>query len=126
MLNVRSGGYPAPLSLAHKTAAEQRATGESSSSFSAEPPVSAERNVMTRIDVKTVGGDWALLGKGAQVVLVPVEDDPRYHVVYEEDRSKVPNSAHGNAEAAEKLRRQREFMRSLDAERAADQLQQTQ
>ncbi len=126
VLNVRSGGYPAPLSLARKIAAEQRATGESSSSFSAEPPVSAERNVMTRIDVKTVGGDWALLGKGARVVLVPVEDDPRYHVVYEEDRSKVPNSAHGNAETAEKLRRQREFMRSLDAERAADQLQQNQ
>jgi hypothetical protein len=124
VLNVRSGGYQAPLSVARKIAAELRAAGESSSSFSAELPSSADRHATTIIDVKTVGGEWVLLTKGARLVLMPVEDDPRYHVVYEEDRTKVPNSAHGNPETTEKLRQQQEFMRNLETERAADQLKQ--
>jgi hypothetical protein len=124
VLNVRSGGYQAPLSVARKIAVEQQAAGESSSSFSAEPPSMADRHATTKIDVKTVSGEWVLLTKGARVVLMPVEDDPRYHVVYEQDRTKVPNGAHENPETTEKLRQQQEFMRSLDAERAADQLEQ--
>jgi hypothetical protein len=48
----------------------------------------------------------------------PIEDDPRYHVVYWVDEGKVPRSPHGGADY-DKKKALNEFSDALQKEKAA-------
>jgi hypothetical protein len=82
------------------------------------PEPSAAR-VTTKLDVITASGQW-IARPGVQVVLQPIDDDPRFHFVYEVDWDKLPTSNHGGPDNERKLRAQRSFFLQLEKERAAE------
>jgi hypothetical protein len=63
--------------------------------------------------VRTVSGQWLSPVFRAMVVLAPVEEDPRYHLIYVEDPEKRPEGP--NFE--ERRRRFTEFSERIEAER---------
>lgn len=82
------------------------------------PEPSAAR-VTTGLEVITASGEW-LPRPGVQVMLQPIDDDPRYHFVYEVDFDKLPTSSHGGPQNERKLRAQSAFFLQLQKEREAE------
>jgi hypothetical protein len=69
-------------------------------------------------DVPSLSGDWIVFTRGKRVAIRPIDDDPRYHIVYEIDEEKMPQSAHGGEESSRKLQAFKEFKEQLEKERA--------
>lgn len=111
---VREGPRVVPLKVARKVAAEEGDIARLQ--FLPEP--SAAR-ITTKLDVITASGEWTAR-PGVQVILQPIDDDPRFHFVYEVDTDKVPTSSHGSPENDRKFRARREFLLQLEQERAAE------
>lgn len=119
---IRTGLHEVSLSLAKEIATEN---GESIQ-FGGLPdisdlPIADSRQAFTKIPLRTVRGSWSEIGKSGAIVLEPVQDDPRYHVVYEEDPDKIPFGGHEyNEERTRRLEQQREFMEELERERVQE------
>ncbi len=114
---IHTGDLPVPIRVAR----EIQQTGGKSELLGALPEQDASASrVFTRIDVPTLSGQWFVPALNAQFVIQPIEDDPRFHIFYEEDFEKRPQGTHpGNAIDEEKLRKMREFFDQLDSERRA-------
>ena len=76
--------------------------------------------VVTKVALRTLTGRWFVPQLGTSVVIQPVEDDPRFHVIYVEDSTKAVRGTHALDEAQQqKLQRQRQFQEQLNEERKA-------
>lgn len=111
---ISEGPQEVPLKVARKVAAEEGDVARLQ--FLPEPSAA---KVTTRLDVITMTGQW-MPRPGVQVLLRPIEDDPRFHFVYEVDTGKMPTSSHGGPENERKLRARKAFLLQLEKERAAE------
>lgn len=76
--------------------------------------------VVAKVPLRTLTGRWFVPERGTNFVIQPIEDDPRFHVIYEEDSAKVVRGTHALDEAEQqKLQRHRQFQEQLDEERRA-------
>jgi hypothetical protein len=114
---VRSGLQEVPVKLAREIAVERgdsvRLQALSSVTASQDP----SRRVTTKLPLRTISGEWLVLSKGKQVRLRPIDDDPRYHFVYEVDPDKEASGSHGDASSARKLDAITQFRQQLERER---------
>jgi hypothetical protein len=108
-----------PIAAAREIAKSQ---GTSPEALSALPDQDLPRaRAFTKLNLRTLSGDWFVPALGAQFVIQPVEDDPRFHIIYEPDPDKVPQGTHGgNPLNEEKLRKAREFSDRLEREKRAE------
>jgi hypothetical protein len=125
---IRSGAHEVPLELVRKIQAER---GDATA-FGALPdlssaPAAGLGRVATKMELQTLSGEWLVPARLARMVIQPVEDDPRYHVVYERDLEKTPQGADSpNRNTTEKLKRRAAFMEELQLDRANEQAKQRQ
>jgi len=114
---VRSGPHEVPVKLAREIAAER---GDIAG-LQALPSVTASEDPNLRITVKlplrTVNGEWIVLNKGKQVRIRPIDDDPRYHFVYEVDPDKEARGFPGDENSRRKLDAIAQFRQQLERER---------
>jgi hypothetical protein len=61
---------------------------------------SGGQRAIAKIAVPTARGRWIVPALKAQFVLMVIEDDPRYHVLYSEDPAKLPVGANAQARRA--------------------------
>lgn len=116
---VRTGDHEVPLKVARRIAAERGETAR----LKALPELSNAPGApltTTKLPLQTLSGDWVIRSKGKQVAIRPIEDDPRYHIVYEVDGSKLATASHGNEESTRRLRAIAQFREQLDRERAQE------
>jgi hypothetical protein len=111
-------GTQVPVAVAREIAKSQ---GASTEALSALPDEDLPRTkAFTKLNLQTLSGDWFVPALGAQFVIQPVEDDPRFHIIYEPDPDKVPQGTHaGDPQNEEKLRKAREFADQLEKEKRA-------
>jgi hypothetical protein len=114
---VTEGPRDVPLEVARKVAIEERDTSRLQMLPKSSGEPGAPR-ITTRLDVVTVAGQW-IARPGVEVVLQPIDDDPRYHFVFEVDQDKMPNSVHASSANERKLRAQKEYYDQVERERAA-------
>ena len=107
---VQTGPHEVPLSVLRKIETQEKG-GRFSASDRQGPP-----GAVGKMDLKTVSGNWRVFALGSRVVLSPLPDDPRFHIIYEVDEEKVPSISHGPDERKRKLEEHRE---RLEREREA-------
>jgi hypothetical protein len=73
----------------------------------------ADNTAVMKIRTPTLSGKWLLPALQTSIRVMPVPEDPRYHVIYEEDRSKVPQGKEFEA----RRREYGQFRRALEEER---------
>lgn len=121
-LQIRTGDHEVPVKLIRKIAAERGDKNEFGPlpDISGAPPETGGNRVSTRLSLRTILGEWWLpANPPTRIVIQPVEDDPRYHVIYEEDQDKMAHTIDTPSEdTTRKLERAREFARQLEEERA--------
>jgi hypothetical protein len=119
---VRNGDHEVPPKLAKELAREARDAGRPAMSPTRSDAASDApgQAVVTKVALRTLTGRWFVPQLGTSVVIQPVEDDPRFHVIYVEDSTKVVRGTHALDEAQQqKLQRQRQFQEQLNEERKA-------
>jgi hypothetical protein len=116
---VRTGDHDVSLKIAREVAADRG----NQPSFQPLPPQATEPTApapAVKLHLQTLSGEWFIPTSGKYVAIRPVEDDPRYHIVYEVDNDKVVRSAHGGEEARKKLQAIEEFRQQLELERSRE------
>lgn len=113
---VSEGPREVPLRVARKVALDEGNTARLQMLPESSNAPDAPR-VTTKLDVVTVSGQW-FARPGVEVVLQPIDDDPRFHFVYEVDQDKMPNSVHGGPDTDGKLRAQQAYYEQIERERA--------
>jgi hypothetical protein len=114
-LSIRTGDHEVPIELIREIEKESREQGPSLlPDVSGAPANAGSRRVFTKLNLQTVLGRWFVPSLRTNIVIQPIEDDPRYHVIYEEDQSKI---AYG-PDASIKLERRKKFMEQLERERS--------
>ena len=104
------------LKVARKIAVEEGDTAR----LQMLPKPSSSEKVTTRLDVQTVQGQW-FARPNVTLILQAIEDDPRYHFVYEVDPRKMLNSVHGGGRDGARITREaQEFRSELEKERAEE------
>ena len=118
-LFVRKGEHQVPVRVAKKIAALQ---AKQSGDFGPIPNLEGapEHNLaFTKLNLETVSGQWFVPARGARIVLQPIDDDPRFHVVYEENPEKVQEGGHSVSEADRlKMQRRADFLKALEIEKS--------
>jgi len=120
---IRSGEHEVPVQVAQQVAAERG--DKPRQQFLAQPAQlqalpGAQPRVTSKLNLQTLSGEWFLLAKAKRVVIRPIEDDPRYHVIYEEDSDKMASGAHQDEKSTQKLRAAEQFRQQLEQERLQD------
>lgn len=119
-LVIRSGEQEVPVKLIRELAEERGDKRTLAALPSSDTPERSEfrGKLSTIMNLQTVSGDLYMFSRGAHVLVEPIADDPRYHVVYEEDESKVVSGSHDQSpEAASKFKRYKTFRDQLEKER---------
>lgn len=112
-------GAQVPVAVARQIAKSQGASAEALRALPEQDLPRAQ--AFTKLDLQTLSGEWFVPALGARFVIQPVEDDPRFHIIYEADPDKVPQGTHdGNPLNEEKLRKAREFSDQLETEKRAE------
>lgn len=122
---VRNGDHEVPLKLARELAREARNAGSPVMlpMRSDAGPDARGQAVVAKVPLRTLTGRWFVPERGTNFVIQPIEDDPRFHVIYEEDSGKVVRGTHALDEAEQqKLQRHRQFQEQLDEERRAQEV----
>lgn len=119
---VRTGEHEVPLKLVQQIAAErgEEAQVQVLSDVQTSEVKGTPVRMTSRMNLRTLSGQWYVLPQGKEVVIRPIEDDPRYHIIYEVDPEKKPSSAHETEESRSKLRALQQFREQIDSERASD------
>ena len=123
---IRSGEHEVPIELIRKMAAEnkhQEGGGQAAAlpNIDGAPRETANARVFTKLDLQTVSGEWFVPAKAARIVIRPVEDDPRYHLIYEQDETKMPQGGDSvRPETSERLRSYSRFREGLELERSRE------
>ena len=107
---IRSGNQDVPVEVASKlkSAPADAAPQLSARSANGQPAT-------VKMELTTVSGEWTVPAlRGATFVIRPIDDDPRFHIIYEVDQEKMPKNIHSPDPAREKYR---EFIKQLDRER---------
>jgi len=117
---VRSGPHEVPARLAREIAEERGDYGR----LQALPDLTASHDpsvrITSKVPLRTISGEWLALPKGKRVRLRPIDDDPRYHFVYEVDPDKEASGSHGDESSARKLSAITQFREQLERERLRD------
>lgn len=114
---VRSGAHEVPLRVVRDIA-----KSGSVSSFGPVPnsaPVD-EAHLVTKIDLQSLSGEWFVPRLMNSIVIQPLDGDPRYHIIFEKDRAKIAQDAHGSEDSKRKLQQREQFMQALERERTAE------
>lgn len=123
-LSIRSGDHEVSTRLAREvTEAQSKSSGAfgPAQNLDGFPDDPARNRVFTKMKIRTLWGSWFVPARGTNIVIQPVEDDPRFHIIYEEDPDKVAQGGHVlPEEEAQKLRRARDFFKALDKERISE------
>lgn len=118
-LFIRKGEHQVPLRVAKKIADSQ---AKQLGNFGPMPNLEGapEDNLsFTKLNLETVLGQWFLPARATYYYLEPVEDDPRFHVIYEGDPEKALEGGHTLSEGGElKAKRRAEFKKALEQEKA--------
>ena len=110
---VRSGLHEIPLQLAREIAKE-RGDRQSFGGLPETSSVLSTGQAFTKLDLQTVSGQWFVPSLSANVVIRPLEEDPRFHVIYEEDWTKTPQGGHRpNEDSSRKLEQYQRFREQL-------------
>lgn len=125
-LYIRDGIQQVPVDVARRIAPTPAGGYATSPRPSFGPAPGAAEQATVGVELRTLQGEWMILLKATRLVIVPVEDDPRFHVVYEVDSSKVANSSHGGPDNERKLAEWSRFMKQLQSEKAAEAAQRDQ
>jgi hypothetical protein len=113
-LNVRGSPQEVPFELARRIAG---GTNEAEQ-FTPDPDAS-EGTTFSVVPLTTLHATIFVLALGNYIMIEPVPDDPRFHVIYEQDREMVPQgSEYLSPKEADKLRRRNEFLKELKREKA--------
>lgn len=118
---VRTGAHEVPLSLLRKLATDHgdAETVTALDSSRAEEASQAEPEGFGKLPLRTISGQWFVPPLRTNMVIRPIDGDPRFHVIYEEDPSRVPRMMDTpNAEGIRVQEERKEFLRQLDEEKA--------
>jgi hypothetical protein len=106
---ITTGLQEVTLKAARRVAAETDATRY------AMLPAPSKQLVTSKLNLRTLNSVW-VPAPGKELIIQPISDDPRYHVVYLVDPEKVPVGGNG-PEEIRKMRALDEFDEQLDKER---------
>ena len=114
---VRTGAHEVPLRLIKEiaTTAEAR-TSQRLPDLSGAPD--DDTRAFTRLNLQTLSGEWFVPTLVNEIVIRPIDGDPRFHIIYEKDREKIPQSADDvpSEETKRKFQMREQFMRDLERE----------
>ncbi len=121
---VRSGAHEVPLRVV-RDIAQSEGKGGAATSFGPLPDISGapldDDRLTTRLNLQSLSGQWFAPSLMNEVVIQPLDGDPRYHIVFEQDRARIPQSADTSSEdTRRKLERRQQFIQALERERAAE------
>lgn len=72
-----------------------------------------------KLPLRTISGQWFVPALRTNIVVRPIDGDPRFHIIYEEDPSRIAQMLDTpNPEATRVLEERKEFLRGLEAEKA--------
>lgn len=115
------GDHQVPLSLLRELARD-RGEVDGAASFGGMPSagtaVSGPQG-FGKLSLRTLSGRWFVPALRTSIVISPIDGDPRFHIVYEEDPARVTRMLDTpTAEGIQARQKRREFMRQLEEERA--------
>lgn len=118
---VRTGDHEVPLSLIRELAMERGDTETVSALDGTEASESgrSEPRGFGKLPLRTISGQWFVPSLRTNIVIRPIDGDPRFHIVYEEDSSRIARMLDTpNPEGIRVLKERKEFLRELEEERA--------
>jgi len=118
---VRTGNHEVPLALVRELAMERGNTGTFSASdgTKASGGTQSEPQGFGKLPLRTISGQWFVPSLRTNMVIRPIDGDPRFHVIYEEDPSRVAQMLDTpSPEGTRILEERKEFLRELEAEKA--------
>lgn len=118
---VRTGDHEVPLALVRELAMERGDTETISAldeSRASEDSLAGPRG-FGKLPLRTISGHWFVPSLLTNMVIRPIDGDPRFHIIYEEDPSRIARILDTpNPGGTRVLKERKEFLRKLEEEKA--------
>ena len=118
---LRTGDHEIPLSLVRELELERGGSGTFApvAGTRASGEMQPEPRGFGKLPLRTISGQWFVPALRTNIVVRPIDGDPRFHIIYEEDPSRIAQMLDTpNPEATRVLEERKEFLRGLEAEKA--------